>query len=699
MKKTLIVFLFISINIFPQNFWKKVSSPYGGVIGDFAFNSKNEIFSGGWWGYAGLYKSSNNGKSWEKVNNGYEDFEVYAVAINKNDDIFIGTNGRRVYRSKDNGETWEWLGLDSGYNSPECWAITFDEDGTIYATDGDWGGIYKSIDNGDSWVELSRLGCLALGINKKGEIFAGNWKGLYKSTDKGATWNKLTNGLPEITIPNIAFDSLGGMYVGTGYYSNGDGVYYSSDDGESWTNLGLKDTIVQSVCVTGVGKIFAGTYLYGLFYSDDFGKTWKEKNNGNLDQDIFRIKQNSKGELFTCSESNGGIHMSTNNGENWKRIGLPFSSIKSLGMNKKDKTFFACDYQILFRYDKLENYWQPLAKFNSIQKILMKNDSLYLLNKNKYLNFSTDNGNNWETINLVNPIGSASDFTITRSGAIIVVGTKPAISYDNGKTWENFDSTIANLGLKNVVVNHNGDIYISNGQNLYHSSDNGKSFRLMADKTSISLNGVLANDHNCVFLVTNERLLRSKDNGYSWEEISTVTPDIAFLDHNQVLYCVFFNREQYDYYYTFSRSFDDGDTWEDIGSGINNRKIPLTFFEDDSSYLYLSVDEEGLYKSYCPISSIDEQKLIVSKFNLFPNYPNPFNPTTKIRYSIEKEKLHVKLKIFDVLGREIAILVDEKQKSGEYEVEFDAKNLASGIYFYQIQAGNYSACRKMILLK
>jgi len=110
------------------------------------------------------------------------------------------------------------------------------------------------------------------------------------------------------------------------------------------------------------------------------------------------------------------------------------------------------------------------------------------------------------------------------------------------------------------------------------------------------LNGVLANDHNCVFLVTNERLLRSKDNGYSWEEISTVTPDIAFLDHNQVLYCVFFNREQYDYYYTFSRSFDDGDTWEDIGSGINNRKIPLTFFEDDSSYLYLSVDEEGLIK-------------------------------------------------------------------------------------------------------
>jgi hypothetical protein len=89
---------------------------------------------------------------------------------------------------------------------------------------------------------------------------------------------------------------------------------------------------------------------------------------------------------------------------------------------------------------------------------------------------------------------------------------------------------------------------------------------------------------------------------------------------------------------------------------------------------------------------------LVDQFHLFQNYPNPFNNSTIIRYSINEES-HVRIKVFDVIGREVEELVNETKSSGNYEVYFDANSLPSGIYFYQLNAGNFSDTKKLILLK
>ncbi len=87
-----------------------------------------------------------------------------------------------------------------------------------------------------------------------------------------------------------------------------------------------------------------------------------------------------------------------------------------------------------------------------------------------------------------------------------------------------------------------------------------------------------------------------------------------------------------------------------------------------------------------------------SSFELFQNYPNPFNPSTEISYQLSAVN-YVTLKIYDVLGREIETLVNTFQKIGKYVVQFDASKLSSGVYFYRLTAGNYSAVKKMVLLK
>ncbi len=85
-------------------------------------------------------------------------------------------------------------------------------------------------------------------------------------------------------------------------------------------------------------------------------------------------------------------------------------------------------------------------------------------------------------------------------------------------------------------------------------------------------------------------------------------------------------------------------------------------------------------------------------FSLEQNYPNPFNPATTIRYSVADEGF-VKLAVFNLLGEEVLTLINEVQRAGTYEFEFNAGSLASGIYLYRIEAGSYKASRKLILLK
>jgi hypothetical protein len=98
------------------------------------------------------------------------------------------------------------------------------------------------------------------------------------------------------------------------------------------------------------------------------------------------------------------------------------------------------------------------------------------------------------------------------------------------------------------------------------------------------------------------------------------------------------------------------------------------------------------------VVSTPNENISPVSFNLSQNYPNPFNPTTTITYSIPKES-QVNLKIYDVMGREVAVLVNGRQQAGVYEVNFNATSLASGTYFYKLTAGDFVSVKKMALLK
>jgi len=101
--------------------------------------------------------------------------------------------------------------------------------------------------------------------------------------------------------------------------------------------------------------------------------------------------------------------------------------------------------------------------------------------------------------------------------------------------------------------------------------------------------------------------------------------------------------------------------------------------------------------SYIP-TEVEQFEGEVSTYSLSNNYPNPFNPSTTIKYQIP-ELSFVTLKLYDVLGNEITTLVNKEKSVGSYEVDFNASSLPSGIYFYRIQAESYVDTKKMVLMK
>ncbi len=144
--------------------------------------------------------------------------------------------------------------------------------------------------------------------------------------------------------------------------------------------------------------------------------------------------------------------------------------------------------------------------------------------------------------------------------------------------------------------------------------------------------------------------------------------------------------------------------WEKIGfvegNGTTTEKHSYSFSDDavqnrEYHYRLKQIDFDGSYK-YSKIVNVDVNQPI--EYSLSQNYPNPFNPTTNIKYSISSNQF-VTLKVYDVLGNEVKTLVSENKEAGNYTVKFDASNLASGIYFYRLKAGNFSSVKKLILLK
>lgn len=316
-----------------------------------------------------------------------------------------------------------------------------------------------------------------------------------------------------------------------------------------------------------------------------------------------------------------------------------------------------------------------------------------------------------------------------------VIGQDGDFNAVTGYHTANYTPLFENFGQLDAAITNNGTIHaVANGYGLVFSGQTPN-------------DSAIANSFPLLYWNSNTNTWKSISDpaidqleylgvGYPGNGIGQSFPSISISEDGNVLYAVWTGPEMTgseidtavgglmwsDLYHAWS--FNGGNTWtyggvlageknvsENFGHAAQHLRKEGTDYVADIVYLKdLSaggfVFSEGtatlnpiMYKTFkLTPTDVNDVNPLVNSFSLEQNYPNPFNPATTIKYTIP-EKDFVTIKIYDVLGKEVASLVNTIKDAGSYEIQFNAKNLSSGMYLYSIQAGKYNATKKMILMK
>lgn len=691
-----IIALSITSKIYTQELiWKHLGGPMGGAIGDIAINSKGHIYAGTYsslfYYYAGLYKSTDNGETWNKIQSLPYDIEVYALFVNKDDHIFVGTRGLpMVYRSTDDGETWEIK--NAGITSPHCWAFGQNKDGTALFAGEAWSGrTFRSTNNGDNWQLVGNLSGISFAVDSLNNIYCGTFNGLYKSTDNGLTFNP--TGLMNVPVNTIQIDSSNGVIAGTGYYTNGQGVFYSTDFGKTFNSIGLGGQIIYSLAFTDYGSLLAGSSINGVYETTDMGANWKQHNNGLYRKDVFRLKINKNGDIIAGAEYEG-IFRSENKGDSFEHIGLPISNVNNIVFSG-DSLIVSATPSGVQKYNRLTKEWKNIGlhKVNAVETD--EEGTIYAAVGDEFFGGGggvfklREFGGEWVQINN-NPLV----LNIKKVNQTILAATDTGLirSINEGQTWE---ATPVRSGIDNcaIEVNNNGDIWATGyvGK-LYKSIDEGFTF-ILEDSLNFAYvrknNFYLNND--LIFLGESQYgrgIHYSTNYGITWQnKFHYRTTTSVNGNENIIIYST-----TKDLLFTF----DEGITWDSL-------LYPSDFYGsvgeieyDKKGQLFFGTGSQGLYKIDFVVNVKDDFP-IIRDFVLYPLYPNPFNPAVNVKYNLPKAS-KIKLSVYNVIGQKIKE-IDLFRHAGINEERISFDNLAGGIYLISIEGRDFFAVQKAAYVK
>ena len=419
--------------------------------------------------------------------------------------------------------------------------------------------------------------------------------------------------------------------------------------------------------------------LVVLFFSFQLNAQWKQTNGPYASTiSCLAVSPNGSGgtNLFAGASGGGGtngVYLSTDKGTTWTAVdyGLPTSP----------------------------NIYALAVSPNGIE-----GTNLFAGTFGNGVYLSTNNGTNWTAVDSGMPPNSTVNALLV-SGKNLFAGTGGGVwlSTNNGTSWSAAYSGMTQLPVTCFVVSPNG----ISGTNLFAGTNGEGVFLSQNDGTSWSAvnSGLphfpyvysLAVSGTNLFTGTYSRgMYLSTNDGTSWTAIDSELTNLnvlALAVSGTNLFVGTFGGGVF-------LSTNNGTSWSAVDSGLTEHYIYS--FAVTGTNLFAGTDHLGgvwiraLSEMITDVNQTESN--LSTNFRLQQNYPNPFNPTTTLNYSVPKTGL-VTLKVCDILGREVAALVNEQKTSGKYEVQFNASNLTSGVYFYRLQAGIFVDTKKMILLK
>ena len=295
--------------------------------------------------------------------------------------------------------------------------------------------------------------------------------------------------------------------------------------------------------------------------------------------------------------------------------------------------------------------------------------------------------------------GLTSPYTtaLFANGTTLFAGTYGGVfrSTDNGAHW-----TAVNTGLTNTGVHafaaHGTNLFAGTDGGVFVSGNNGGTWTAVTTGlTGLAMRTMLVVGNNIFAGTFSTGVFRSTNDGATWSLVNT---GLGSYDYVYALAAtgtnLFLATSGGGVYF----SADTGSHWGQINTGLPSYLYSVAVI---GSYVYAGDDGGAVWRRPLTqiITAVEEPAGgIPARFALNQNYPNPFNPTTVIQFSVGTYG-HTSLRIFDILGRSVATLVDGHVAAGTHEVHWNAANVPSGIYFCRLTSGSFSATRTLLLLK
>jgi photosystem II stability/assembly factor-like uncharacterized protein len=363
----------------------------------------------------------------------------------------------------------------------------------------------------------------------------------------------------------------------------------------------------------------------------------------------------------------GDIYRSENNGDNWIKSTISLYnrsfSCYSMIVSNQD-VIYAGSPSGLYRSIDFGKTWEDLHD-TAWALAVDVNGKIYKSGAGSEITYSNDQGNTWSqpvvldfaTMDPVTKLEVLFDQTII---AVTEIHYNVFISNDQGKTWNRDRNPIFSSRITCLSKSIDGYTFLAIGSNIYMASIENQTWKMITSLPHGPIFSFEKNNQGDIFCVTPESVYRTNDFGETWLPANTglETGGLSTISimKNNVLFIG-------TYYY-----------WNGYG--------PFS----------------SLFRSTSLTSVESLSHNLSHNYNLKQNYPNPFNNSTIIEYYIPMS-CFVEIKLFDELGKEIQLLIREKQGPGIYSIHLDSYNLSSGLYFYQIKAGTFLKTRSALLVR
>jgi photosystem II stability/assembly factor-like uncharacterized protein len=489
-----------------------------------------------------------------------------------------------------------------------------------------------------------------------------------------------------------------------------------------WSQIGLTTNRVMSLAVGSNGYIYAGTYSNGAYKSTDNGTNWIPSLSPGLYSvyEVYSLVAGGPDTIYAGSYANG-IYRTTNSGDSWGNPSdmgggafLPAGDVYAVAIGPTGTVYAAHGGNMYNSTDKGRN-WTEVKNSTSggtsgFQTIAFGSSRVYIGGSIDWFYFSTNDGSSWTWEGSSSGLAHAPLTLAVNASGTIFAGTSSSGVYkstNGGVNWSTASTNLGDLHINILAINSAGVIYAGTTNGIYVSTNNGSTW-------TSDTSGLINKDIRSLAFDYSGNVLagayKNDGTGGLWRSAAILPVELgAFTvlqkEHAAVLQwktATEINNYGFD---IERRTIGSTSSWTKIGfifgNGTSNTEHTYSFADANVSsgtYVYRlkQIDNDGTYK----YSSEAEITIAVpAVFALNQNYPNPFNPSTTMNFTLAQDG-YTTLKMYDVLGKEVATLIDGEMKAGvQNTVTFDASKLSSGVYFLRLASSGNAQLKKMLLLK